>query len=222
MNRIALAAALSGLLLSSTVYAIGPMEMDDFEDGTTENWQQPAASPGPSNVPDGGPAGAGDNFLLVPSSGTPGPGGRVAVINESQWTGDYNAIGSAFTISLEVANFPPIPVALGDTPLQIRLALESGSVPQGDGESERWVTTSSFPLPRDGVWRQATFTFTEAEMSQVSGTGTLSDTLDNVTQLRIISAEDVSFMGDQVAADLGVDNIQVESVPVELQSFSID
>jgi len=67
---------------------------DTFEDGTTQGWGVGAPYPiPPENVGTGGPAGSGDNFLLLTSSGTGGPGGKMVIFNESQWTGDYIAAG---------------------------------------------------------------------------------------------------------------------------------
>jgi hypothetical protein len=75
--------------------AVGIGQTDNFEDGTTQNWVVGllgAAPPFPPvNVPTGGPAGAGDNYLLLTSTGNlfSVPGNRMVVINNTQWTGNY-------------------------------------------------------------------------------------------------------------------------------------
>lgn len=226
LRTLTLSATVIGLATATTIFAIGPNEMDDFEDGTVESWNQPSNMGNPTNIPDGGPGGASDNYLEVVSTGTGGPGSRLVVVNEDQWTGNYNAVGSQFMISVDVAYFPPpIPADSGNgpAPLNIRLGVEGGVIPMlGPPEGGRWVSTTAFTLPQDGVWRTATFTLSEAEMTQAEGSGTFTATMDDVNQLRILSAASPAWRGDAIPATLGVDNIQVVSVPVELQSFSID
>src|SRR5215204_1078583 len=57
-------------------------QVDTFADGTTMGWFVPGMSPNPPiNEPTGGPAGVGDGFLQLRSSGLEGPGGRLAVLN---------------------------------------------------------------------------------------------------------------------------------------------
>ena len=206
---------LLALLSSVTLLAISAAESDDFEDGTVENWAQGIDLGNVTNVADGGPDGAGDNFMQVVSAGGMGPGSRLAVLNEVQWSGDYNALGTAFTISMQVAN-------LGATPLTIRVGVEGSGVTGAEGGQTRWIANSGFALPADGVWRLATFTLSAADMTQVEGSLTLSEVLDLVDQFRIVSAATPAWQGDPVAATLGVDDIQVLSVPVTLESFSIE
>lgn len=210
--------AVAGLVSTVGVaVAILPDETDLFADGTTEGWQQGVTSgTNPSNIPTGGPAGTGDNYLQVVSTGSGGPGGKMVVLNRAQWTGDYNALGPEFTISMDLANF-------GAQALSIRVGLEGVvAIPTPEGTLPRFVSTTPFALPADGVWRQATFVLSATEMTQVDGSGTLSDVLDDVAELRILSASSASWRGDQVAATLGVDNIQVVALPVELTTFTVD
>ncbi|MCH9648915.1 MAG: hypothetical protein K0U98_11805 [Deltaproteobacteria bacterium] len=227
LRTLTLSVGLLGLALTTTVLAIGPTEMDDFQDGTTAGWMLPSATGNPTNIPDGGPEGTGDRYLQVISTGTGGPGSRVGVVNEDQWTGDYTAVGSEITITVDLANFgPPNPVDSGTGPdqLNIRVAFEGGEIPMltGPMEGARWVSTTAFSLPEDGVWRTATFVLSEADMTRVEGTGAFTDVISMVSQFRIVSAATPSWRGDAIAANLGIDNIQVVSVPVELQTFSID
>lgn len=189
--------------------AISAMEDDDFEDGTTMGWSEGAPSPNPPvNVASGGPLGVGDNYLSNVSSGSPGAGGRLAMFNQSQWTGDYNAVGSAFTIEADMANF-------GGSPLSIRIGIQ-------DSSGNRYVSSSAVSLPADGTWNAVSFQLIDAAMTQVAGAGTLSQTLGDVIELRILSNAVANWQGAQVAASLGVDNFRVTSVPVELQSFTIE
>src|SRR5688572_32682190 len=55
----------------------------------------------PANIPDGGPFGLGDNYLLLTAFGGSGSGSKLSAINPSEWAGDYIAtITSAITISV--------------------------------------------------------------------------------------------------------------------------
>lgn len=202
------------LLAAGAALAISSTEFDDFEDGTTEGWGHGMGTGGVSNIADGGPGGAGDNFLGVDAHGVSGkPGSRLVVFNEAQWTGDYNAVGAEFTISMQLANF-------GATPLSIRIGVENTPVTEGEGN--QFVSTNAFALPADGVWREAIFVINDSEMTQVAGASTLATALDSVTQFRINSSASPAWEGDILSASLGIDDIQVVSVPVELQRFTIE
>jgi hypothetical protein len=88
---------------SMTAATIG--QVDTFQDGTTMGWFVPGMSPNPpANSPTGGPGGIGDAYLALSSNGGMGPGGRLAVLNDSQWAGDYLAAGIVM-ISMDVQNF---------------------------------------------------------------------------------------------------------------------
>ena len=54
-------AVLSYSVMSAQIF---PGFLNDFEDGTTQGWSNGGSSPNPpTNIPDGGPGGAGDAFL---------------------------------------------------------------------------------------------------------------------------------------------------------------
>lgn len=222
MRGLWMATGCLGLLLAGAVSAgVGAGEIDDFEDGTTENWSHPNGS-GVVNVADGGPGGAGDNYLEVTSTGTSGPGSRLVVVNNAQWTGDYTLLGPAVEISMMLKNFGP-PPGVGPTPaLHIRIGVERPT-PEVLGDGGQWVSTNAVVVPDDGQWHAASFLLDVSEMTQVAGTGTLSAVLAEVTQMRILSAvAGPTWVGDQIAGQLGVDAISITQVPVELQHFSVD
>ncbi len=209
LRTTALLALTLPLAFSSEQRAISASEDDDFEDGTTMGWSEGGGSPNPpANVASGGPLGVGDNYLSNVSSGLPGAGGRMAMFNRSQWTGDYGAVGSAITIEADMANF-------GASALSIRIGIE-------DSLGNQYVSASAVSLPADGVWNAVSFQLIDAAMTQVAGAGTLSQTLSDVIELRVLSSAVPLWRGAQVAATLGVDNFRVTSVPVELQSFTIE
>jgi hypothetical protein len=118
---VLLAVSLCGSAPLAAQVTVG--QVDDFEDGTTQGWVvnllgglfPPHPFP-PVNVPTGGPAGAGDAFMLLTSTGFaggggPAPGSRLTVINGTQWAGDYLAAGIV-GINLLVNNLSSIDLFL--------------------------------------------------------------------------------------------------------------
>jgi hypothetical protein len=174
---------------------MGPF--DDFEDGSVSGWVEGGAftdSPNPpTNVPDGGPDGVGDNYLENFSSGGFGPGSRLVMYNQAQWTGDYVAQGVT-RIEAQMAN-------LGPTDLFMRLAIEGQPF-------VRYGSTVAQPLPPDGQWYPLVFELNDASLTQIGVPAPLSDVLSGVTTLRILSASSgPAWEGDIVIATLGVDDI---------------
>ena len=91
MRGISLALILAILALPASADAfIIPGQIDDFQNGTLQSWGGNAA---PTNIPTGGPAGAGDRYLQLTSAPPPGPGPKLGTSNFVQWTGDYIAAG---------------------------------------------------------------------------------------------------------------------------------
>ena len=202
MNRV-IFSFVATLLIPLIALAVDPVQIDDFEDGTTQNWIQGATTGQPTNVPNGGPGGVGDNYLQTVSTGAGGAGSRMVTFNGAQWGGDYTPLGSEIEITMMVAN-------LGASPLNIRIGVES-PVPitkLGLGGGQH-VSTNALAAPADGVWRQVTFTISDAEMTHVGGVDPLSDVLLNVTQFRILSSASPSWRGDSIAGTLGVDDISI-------------
>src|SRR5204862_1256359 len=109
-----------GLALGAAIpaRAVDFGQIDDFQDGTAMAWDEGIVSPNrPTNVANGGPAGAGDAYLRnVSTGGVGGSGSRQVMFNRSQWTGDFGAAGVT-RIEGDLANF-------GTTPLSIRVALK--------------------------------------------------------------------------------------------------
>jgi hypothetical protein len=184
----------------ASALAIG--QADNFEDGTTQNWRVGllgAVHPAPpTNVPDGGPLGAGDNYLRLTSTGGAGAGNRLTATNiATQWAGDYTATGIT-TISMDLKNF-------GATDLSIRLYLENPTV----GPPTDQAITSAISLPVGGDWMHVAFAIDAASL--VALVGDVSTLLANVTALRVFHGPSDAFPGPPVAAVLGVDNITATS-----------
>ena len=183
------------LAISSTVFGIAPGQVDTFEDGTVMGWREgaPSSNP-PTNVPDGGPAGPGDNYLQNISSGTGGSGGAMVMWNAAQWTGDYLAARTK-TISFDAAN-------LGNVEFPLAIAVQ--------GAGGTWYgMVNPVPLPPDGQWTPVSFGLTDGELAPIAGLAQLSDVLATVGELRILSplGGSPNFRGRRIAATLGVDNI---------------
>jgi hypothetical protein len=185
----ALAATLCG-----PAAAIGLGQVDNFEDGSTQGWGSGAANAAPpANVASGGPAGAGDNYLLVTSSGIRGPGGKLVALSGAQWSGDYLAAGIT-AISMDLSN-------LGSSDLSLHLLLA------GSGGASA-ITTQPLLLPAGSGWTHLSFNLAPAAL-----TGPALQALGGVTQLRLFHGDAAVFPGPDIAAQLGVDNITAVPEP---------
>lgn len=177
--------------------------IDDFEDGTTQGWVTALlGSPNPlppTNVL-GGPAGAGDHYLRLESSGGPGAGGRLVAINLAQWAGDYLAAGIG-GFSVDLRNF-------GNTDLAIRFYLEN---PMGGPPTDDAIS-AAFLLPAGSGWQRALIPIGAGQLTLLNGD--VNTLLSNVTALRILHTSTAAFPPDRISAVLGVDNLQaVGAVP---------
>jgi hypothetical protein len=199
-NRIILAVSTMGLGLASTANASLVGQVDTFQDGSIDNWGGGAS---PVNVTDGGPAGTGDHFLQITSSGGGGPGSKLTTFNRSQWLGDYTSpvIGS---ISMDLED-------LGSSPLSIRVAFKDGT---GSGAAG-YASTNAFSLPADSAWHHATFLLSGSAFTGINSPAeSFSTLLTSPAEFRIISSGSPALDGDVIAASLGVDNITAVSAPV--------
>jgi hypothetical protein len=175
-------------------------QTDTFQDGTTRNWTGPPPPNQPVNVPTGGPAGAGDEFLRITSTGMTGAGSRLAVLNDQQWSGGQTYSPAVSGISMDLEN-------LGGTPLTVRLAFQ-------DTSSNTYSSTTGFSLPADGTWHHALFSLLDPNMTSLGGSPPFSTALaSGIQEMRIIDAAAPAFVGDVIAATLGIDNITAVPEP---------
>ncbi|MDX1614060.1 MAG: GEVED domain-containing protein [Candidatus Promineifilaceae bacterium] len=184
-----LAVMLSGLLMA-TAWAATATQVDDFQDGTTQGWQQ--GNPGtdsPTNVAGGGPAGADDHYLQDASDGI-ATGGKLVMFNQDQWTGNYTAAGIE-VIALEMAN-------QGSTNLVMRLAM--------DGAGGQFATGSEVNLAPGSGWQAAYFDV-RASNWVASGGSSIDDTLAAASTLRLLHNPNPDWRGTNIVATIGVDNI---------------
>jgi hypothetical protein len=191
--------ALVTVICAAPAYAIVGGQIDNFEDGTLQNWQAGGFSNpnGPVNVATGGPAGLNDNFMRLTSNGG-SAGGKLVVFNSNQWSGNYNA-ANVGSLQLQVNN-------LGNTNLVLRLILENAVAGQSLG------TLTGVSVPAGSGWMNVSFPLNAANLSG----GTLSTVLSNVTNLNLVHAP--SFVlartsSPSIVAQLGVDNIRAVVVP---------
>jgi len=182
-------------------FAIVQPQIDNFQDGTTQNWTNGAGGP-PflANVANGGPNGAGDRFLQVTSTDTGTAGSRLITFNTTQWAGNYNAAGiTGIAMDLKyidpTSTIEPIRIAIFD-PLTFTGYASSDSVAGG-----------AFALPNDGQWHHFVFSLTTSTMTAINAPPPLSTELSDVPELRILSCSTPSTSCDKINATLGIDNI---------------
>ena len=185
----------TGLFLQSPhAHAITAGQIDDFQDGTTQNW---LGIP-PTNAPDSGPNGMGDHALSATSSGGGGPGSRLVTFNNSSaWTGDWTANGVT-RIQLDVFN----PNAFE---LTIRLAIAGpgGFGPFGSGDVH---VTDGVVVNADSQWHALAFDVAAADFTSLNS-GDSATALADVSQFRILHNASASWLGETVAGTFLLDNI---------------
>lgn len=187
------------LSFSHAAIAIEHGQVDDFEDGTEFNWIW-----GRSGF--GGPVAIFDEsmstYLETESfGGDDAPGSRMALLNREQWAGDYFAAG-VDAIRLDALNDGPN-FAFSDLTVRIAFSSETASVGSG-----RVVTSEGYELSRGEGWQQLEFDL--AKLIPVQGSD-VSEVMRTVSEMRIVSATEPRFIGDQILARLGVDNITASS-----------
>jgi hypothetical protein len=181
-------------------------QVDTFQNGTTQNWVGAPPPNQPINVPNGGPAGAGDAFLQITSTGTSGPGSRMVTLNDVQWSGGstYSPAVTGITVDLK---------DLGASPLTIRLAFQ-------DTSSGTYSSTVGFSLPADGAWHNALFSLLDPNMTTLTGSQPFSTALSTgIAEMRILDSAAPAFIGDVIAGTLGIDNITAVPEPGTLGLF---
>jgi hypothetical protein len=169
---------------------------NNFEDGTTQGWSNGPTSPNPPiNIPDGGPNGAGDNFLREVSSGGAGAGSRLVAYNdETEWTGNYTA-ANIQSISFHAKNS-------GTTDLSLRIAMEGGD------DTSEMVTNQFVPLPATQTdWILITIPILASDFTILNGLNTADEVLADMSDIRIISNPNLEFMGEVIDGSLDLDNI---------------
>ncbi|OUR93315.1 hypothetical protein A9Q87_05030 [Flavobacteriales bacterium 34_180_T64] len=190
----------SFLLASIAVMSqVVPNQVDDFQDGTEQNWI--IGNPGsavfpPVNVADAGPTGAGDNMLeytsVVPPS-PPNAGAKMLIFNASQWSGSYTAAG-ILSINMDVS------VLTAD--LNLRIAFQG---PAGT----KICTTNAMPVVAGAGWTNISFNIQASDFTivEVGGGSTIEAVLASVSTMRILSSVTPTWIPEEIDATLRLDNI---------------
>lgn len=153
----------------------------------------------PSWVSTGGPAGAGDSFLQLHSTGAAtGPNSHMAAKNNFQWSGDFSGI-SAITVDFN---------NLGQNELDMRLVFFDA------GLATQWVSNAVFALGPTPGWQHVTFNVSQSLFTQVEGTTNWSGTITAAQQMMFRhDPGGPSADGTSVLATLGVDNVHAVPAP---------
>ncbi|MCO5295304.1 MAG: PEP-CTERM sorting domain-containing protein [Fimbriimonadaceae bacterium] len=181
-------------------------QIDTFQDGTTMNWSGGAS---PTNIPDGGPLGAGDRFLRLTATGGGGSGSRIATFNDNQWSGDFQAAGVT-RVEADLLN-------MGNTTLEMRIVLFRFNAP-----TSRFTSANAVVLAPGSGWQHVAFDLDSASLVSVAGSATYAQTITDVG--RMMFRHDPggpSAQGTSVVGQLGIDNVQAVPEPATLAALAL-
>ena len=183
-------------------------QVDDFSSGVA-GWAEGGPSPNPPLVADTGLSGG--PYLRNDSAGGGGPGSRLVMWNDSQWTGDFIGAG------VDAISFDALSTGLA--PVDFRFAFDG---PGG------WFYTESIRIDDFASGPDLTsflLPITSADLTHASGgSGVYADTMSGVTRMEIISSTGAPrtgvtpdvLRGDAIDATLLVDNIRAIPEPGSL------
>jgi hypothetical protein len=160
-------------------------QVDDFQDGTFQNWQGGSS---PFNVSTGGPDGSGDRYLRISTSG-----GNLGTNNVTQWTGDYIA-EDILSLNFHLNN-------LGANPVSMRLVLF--------GQNGTFASTAVV-LPAASGWVSVEFLLDDTEFTQTQGFATFDQVLATVQTVLLRHDPDPldpPMSPTPVTGTLGIDNV---------------
>jgi hypothetical protein len=178
--------------------------VDTFQDGTVMNWSGGAVI---ENV-DGGPAGPGDRYFQITSSGGGGAGSRLACFNDFQWSGNYIAAGVT-SIRMHMRNQSGLE-------LNMRLAL------WGTSFSSQFTSTNPIVIAPGTGWQIVTFSLAQSDLTRVLGTGTYTQVMTNVNRFHIRhQTGPPGNNGSAIEAQIGVDNITAVPEPASVLAIGM-
>jgi hypothetical protein len=129
-------------------WAIVANQVDNFNNGTTQNWGISLGAVPVGVVTDGGASGmAGDHALLMDSNEF--GGGRLLVVNQTQWTGNWTAAGITH-VSMEVKNPNTFTLAM-------RLGIAGASGAGAGPTYDTFISKNVIAVPADNAWHTITF-----------------------------------------------------------------
>ncbi|NND52931.1 MAG: hypothetical protein HKN54_11040, partial [Flavobacteriaceae bacterium] len=161
LNYLILVAAL--IFYTTTAAQVNAGQIDDFENGTIQNWTDGGSAVPPENMPTGGPAGTNDNYLRDVSLGGNGAGSKMVMFNEQQWAGNYINEG------IVAIKFDARAITNN---LNLRVAF--------DGAGGRICTTNAVTVLAGGNWAQVVIPISTTDFTLVAGGSSISQTLADV------------------------------------------
>jgi PEP-CTERM motif len=194
----------SSLLFAGSAKGIGPGQLDDFEDGTTQFWGNGGGGAPPVvNVDSGGPGGVDDNFMQITSVGGGGAGRFLVAFNQTQWVGNYISAG-VIAIEMDLRN-------QGAVNLSIRLAFKEF----GGFGSPGYLSSDAALLAPGSGWQHFVFTINVGSMIPIGGPADFNTFFSTGNgEMRIINEVGTTNLnGDVAVAQLGVDNIHAVPEP---------
>ncbi|WP_454047853.1 T9SS type A sorting domain-containing protein [Chryseobacterium sp. Marseille-Q8038] len=183
-------------------------QVDDFQDFTTRNWTKNNTIPN-ANIFDGGPLGAGDNFLRVSSNGS-GSNLNLMTFNNAQWTGSFTSAGITY-ISMDVRNS-------GSEIIYLRLSFRYSV---SSTQQEVWSTTNPIAVIPGAGWKKISFPINQASVVRVSGLNPYSTTFSHVQEMRILHNDAPSWDSDPITATLDIDNIRATNQALGVSSVKL-
>ena len=200
------------ILLSASLQLAGqtsPLAISQFTNGF-DGWQPD----NPWHLSSQGGMQAGDSYLRMPVGINPGnKGSKLIAFNPSEdWTGNFIAKG-VNQLELNFVNWSE------SDPAYLRIALSNAASPQ-QSFGTWWVSNDFVFFPPESGWGVASFSINANSMHRVGNLGgtigldTFEDTLSNINGLRILSSTlGFAAIGDEFYGVVGMDNIQLVSVP---------
>ncbi len=192
---------LAWVLVVCSASAVVVGQIDDFQDGTTANWAngEIIGTVPVTNIPTGGPAGAGDHYIQLTSDGS-GSGGKLTAFNRDQWLGDYLAAGVT-SIEVDLLNQSTVS-------LSIRLAFKTGP---GSAGVPGYLTQAML-LPVGSGWQHFTISLAPANLTPVGGPSPWNTFF--IGEVRFINEAGTSNLsGTPVVGQLGIDNVRAVPEP---------
>lgn len=193
MNTFRTLSLLACLSIVGISHAISLSSMNDFEDGSLQNW---AGGSAPTNVSGGQ---ASNNALEISASG-----GNLATFSSSaEWTGNYTAAG--------VTGIKAWFKNTGSNPLGIRLVLFSAS-----NQSIRWTSSTALVLSGSD-WVEHTFSISQANLTSVGASAPFGGSLSSITRMMFRhDPTGPSSNGSAVTGSMRIDNIQAVPEPASI------
>jgi hypothetical protein len=181
----------------SVIAALADGLIDNFTNGTLQNWSSAAS---PTNQASGGPGGVSDRYLQLVASAAP-----LSAVNEFQWAGNGAAAGFDH-IDVDLNNSGPDPVS-------VRVMLLTPGCESGGTACTAWTSTNPTVLTSGSGWSAASFSVLEPNLTRVLGSDSYAASLANVERVLIRhddGSPDAPNVATNVSSTLGIDNVEFQ------------